>query len=981
MKLANFVRVYVLGKGVDGTVIEEFAGQTGYHIRTIPQNRFFNPVLIAAGGGYVAVVDRFGDRDLIRITDEFGGAGASAFDSNGFPDLSRDWSKIADIKSFVVRPGQISGLQILPRGTVIATVNQGNGVPTFFKGDVDGSFEQYTGMFSLPAPYDTAGNAVGRPCVLDQSQGDLIHEFLACVNDPATGPALVRVDFLRTRVTGLIGLPNGIPKGVTHAANIISVFMGDGTSVSSVYRMQLVDNSAYMTAVTAHQIPIAESTGITRTFTTLDLPHADASEYYTTTKKLNNNFQDSLSSREETVPNNAITAGGRQIDATTTQAKNDNRTPQVTSYHTDHYGPFLPVTVACQRIDNPAVRGIRDCDCIGNTTAEMLFSQTDGDMDSTQPLFRLVHSTHYDYLSDGGFTYGCTDPTTHKVIPITSGVTPLSMAIDHNSDPGKLKELPDAKVALIDTKTGLEVYAGIKPLGFNWYGGVMAGLRLSDEAQHTVHRTGCSTQIEAAMEAYDGIEVITDAVTGKVTLQQQSIVHPGAFSNAFDGRQPWALYVPRVTPGKLSVQPYDSKPVKAKDADGAFLPWWPVDQRNSAAIEIGRQSTMFYPKRTVNTNDVSFATSCQAGFFGLNWQKQRVQTGVDSQGHPVVVFQTPDSILNFRLGPMDLTPATDPTSPEVVAPEAAGQTPFTVVTGLGSHNTLKRAAIFDTDIRSWIGVEVQLNRTGVFSDGVADWVQPVAIDNGLGVPVGVGAYNASSEAIICSLDSSNTGGAFPGSAYDEGDHAGDGAFGVWQIDVFANGRPIKSIATQVTFLEQMQYMAPSEAVSRLENTFNAGGGVDPILGYHKGRVYFSGEVITEITVRAKLVNYALSVYRVGYHTISFAHQDFVTGGVLCPGKDPGFFAEANCEAACCGNVFCGSQILFGNKLYSTDPVRSIVTNTLWEGQCTWRIPDSNNPYKAKGLGVGTLIDAFLSFDLNGAMSAWAVNLRVGSSPA
>lgn len=977
-KVADFARVYVLGENSDGRVIEQFAGQTGYHIRTIPQGRFFNPIMVAAGAGYLVVVDRFGTEDVLRITDKYAGAGPEGFNEDGFPLDSVNWGGIADIKQIEVG-AFVSGVQVLPRGTLIATVPNG-GHPTFFRYDVDGDFALYNGLFTLPAPYDTIGDAVGVPCAVDQTDADSLHEFLATIRNDTDDGALVKVNFLENKVTGLVGLPQGLPYGVASVENILSVMMGDESGITSVYRMERLDNTGYMVSLNSDRlIPAPASETITKTFTTLDAPQETPEAYFGIASKLTHNFKGSLSSREEVDLDPAVAQGGRALASTTTDAKNDNRTPIQTHYNTRHY-QIGAVPVNCQRIDNPsgeALPIILDLDTLGNTVSEMLRYTSGGDPDTTKPLFRFVHGKHYDYLSDGGFTYGCVEAGSSTIIPVTSGLNPVSMAIDRSTEPGRLKELPDAKAALVDAKTGLLVYAGIKPLGFRWYGGQSAGLRLSDEARHTVKRTGCSDQIDAAIETYDGIEVLYDSA-GKVTLQQQSLLHPGTFSNAHDGRAPWALFIPRVTPGKFGVQPYDTKPLLAKDSGGAFLPWWPVGQRNNPAEEVGIQNTMFYPKRTANTNTPSFSTSGTSGFFGLNWQKERVQTGVDDQGHPIVIFQTPDSILNHRLSPMDLTPAYEPDAPETVDTGLTPpQTPFAVLPGLGQEPDLRRIAIFDTNIRSWVAVEVFLERTGVFSDGTADWVQPIASDNGLGVPVGVSAYSAASESIVCS-SGDNPVGASPGSAYDYGDHAGDGAFGFWQIDVFANGRPIKTIATQVTFPEQIQYLAPAEAVEGLETTFNASG--SSLLGYHKGRVYFSPEVITEITIRARLVNYALSVYRVGWHTINFTHQDFIAEhGVLCPGTDPGFFAGNNCEATCCGNVACTSQIFFGNKLFANDPVRPVVVNTLWEGSVTYRIPTENNPYLTKGYGVGTLINGYLQFDLNGAMSAWNINLRAGSS--
>lgn len=979
LKIAEYVRVYILGDGTKGRVIEEFAGQTGYHIRTIPQGRFQNPVAVAAGGGYLAIVDRFGAGDVIRVTDKYAGAGPGGFDEDGFPLDSVNWGGLADIAQIPVG-GFVSGLQILPRGTLIGTVNRGDGVPTFVSWDVDGTFSPYNAVFSVPAPYTASGDAVGLPCPVDQAQAQWVHEFIATLNS-AQGPALIKVDFLQRKVTGLMGLPNGTPYGVSNAGGVISVMMGDATGVTDVYRLERLDNNTFMGGIHSDRlVPKPTSAGITKTFTQQDIPGNPADEsYYDIVGKLNRRFNPgTFSSREEAVADPAIALGGRPIDATTTAAKNDNRAAVETTYTTDHY--LIPYVVPCQRITNPkggAFPTIKDMDVVHNTLGEMTLYTANGAPDSAKPLFRLIHGTHYDYLSDGGYVYGCRADGSDTVVPITSGLAAVSMAIDKSTEPGKLKELPDLKVALVDTKTGLMVYGSTKSLGYKWWGGVMAGIRIADTAADGLKRTGCSDEADSLLSAYDGIKYTQDAL-GKVSEITKDSDTPISFETDNDGRRPWNLFIPRVTTGKVAVQPYDSRPVPTKGSDGGFLDWWidTATKQKSPITEIGRKSQMFYPKNSTNTRNPIFITSCGAGFFGLNWQKQRVDGPLDGQGHPTVSFVTPDSVLNFVMGPLDLTVATEADTPENVPKGlSAGLTPFTVAPGLGEHPELTRAAIFDTDIRSWIGIEIDLERGDTISDGVASWTQPEAFENGLGVPVGKSAYNADEEAVICA-SGEHPIGAFPGSAYDSGDIAGDGSAGIWQIDVFANGKPINSISTEVSFPEQIQYLAPAEAQDILNSTFNAEGTASPF-GHHKGHVYFSREVVTEITIRCRLVNYAFAVYRVGFHTISFAADDHMGGASLCPGKDPGFNAGNNCEAACCGNVACASQVLFGNKLFASDPVRPVVVNTLWEGSTTFRI--AHNPYKDLGIGVGTLFNAFLSFDLNGPMSGWTINLRTGSS--
>jgi len=973
LHVADFVVAYVLGDGPEGRVIEQFAGQTGYHIRTIPSSRFTNPIAVGAGAGYLVVVDRFGAEDLIRVTDKYGGAGAGAFDDDGFPSDSIDWGAVADIRA-ISTGGRVSGIQVLPRGVLIACVNMGTGVPTFVKYDLVESYAPYNGIFTLPEPYDALGDAVGVPCLVDQTRGEWAHEFLVAIRNDANGSILAKVDFLQEKVTGLIGLPAGQPYGVVNTGGIMSVLMGDETRVTSTFRLERLDNSSFMPGLYSDlYVPQANgSTAISETFSPLDLPGVAPSNYYDFSNALNRRFGSPFAPGEETSPYSAINDGGRAIPATTTGAKNDNRTPTASSYDTAAYGPIY--TVPAQEIQNPAGAGIPDIkgvDVVHNTVAELTFYASGSQADPQKPLYRLLHGTHFDYLSDGGFTYGCRSESDDTVVPVTSGLFPVSVAIDKSSEPGRLKELPDLKVALVDQKTGLMVYGSTKPLGFRWYGGLMAGVRLTDVAQERVRRTPCSDEVETNFKLFDGIKYTQDAA-GRVSEITRDDDYQISFATANDGRRPWNLFIPRVTPGTPSVQPYDSRPVRTMDGDGAFLDWWlSPSVRANPATTIGERSRMFYPKRTPNTNDPTFATSVRAGFFGLNWRKERVD-GEDES----VTFVTPDSVLDYELGPLDRTPAYEADTPEEAETGLSTDPPlaaFTVDDGLGELPDLTRAVIFDTDIRSWLGFEVKLDRTAVFSDGAANWTQPDAYENGLGIPVGITPNLFSSYCYSVSLGR----GAAWANAYDYGDTAGDGAAGVWQIDLLANGRPINSVATKVTFAEQLT-MAPEEAQELLQATMQASGGVDPGVGYHKGKVYFSSEVVTSITIRARLVNYAFGVYRIGWHTLSYDHNDFIGDGPsLCPGADPGFYAGNNCEASCCGNVACLSQVQFGNKLFASDPTRPVVINTVWEGAVTFKIPTANNPYQALGLGVGTIIDGYLEFNLNGPMSGWNVNLRSG----
>ncbi len=190
---------------------------------------------------------------------------------------------------------------------------------------------------------------------------------------------------------------------------------------------------------------------------------------------------------------------------------------------------------------------------------------------------------------------------------------------------------------------------------------------------------------------------------------------------------------------------------------------------------------------------------------------------------------------------------------------------------------------------------------------------------------------------------------------------------------------------------------------------NDGGGVDPIVGMHFGKVYFCDTDVTEITIKARLVNYALDVYRFGTKTIQYViTSDETTGAIPGPpgdynanilgyrspviqsftvnnsliqrftfGADPGWNWGNNCEAFCFGNLNCGSVVFQGSKLCSADPVDATVRNVLWEGLATYNIPSTNDPYTPNGLAIGKYLNCYFEFQLNGGLFNYDINLRAG----
>lgn len=1000
-QLAEFVRVSILGDKNGRKMIEEFEGATGYHIRTIPAyRRYFNPVAIGAGGGQMVVVDRFGAGDVLRVTDPKSNAPSNAFDTDGFPVDSFDWSSvqdslainIADVMAVQGVAGVgtfVRGISILPRGFMIALLDGG-----FMVWDIIQQYPQHCRIFPLPDAFQ-GFTFNGNPGAFNQLKTASVYYATAPANSPEGASCLLFLNYVKGTVDYAIPGPDAPVIAGTLCGEVASIWTAtDHVNCDQVTRLQFSELNYFGSGpISQRTLPDPKDKTVNTTFNVLDDSTDPA-------------FLDFINRGPGKVilsPTEESTTGGGTgrplASPASTTALNLGRTSVVGIIKSSLPLAGSQVEIRAKIVATNPADLVRAAASLFNTVVEMNTLPTDlSNDDVKKPLYRLIHGTNFDYLSDGGFVYGCfsapdQDHPNGSVTPVNDAMFPISVALDRSNEKGRLKEPPDAKFALVDVKTGLILPEDpIKSLGRNIYAGSFACLKtvLQNSLGFTrASDTPCTQVFWTEQEGIDGMHrAYADPANAPVSLASQvqpHVITPASPTTApvtdhvppLD--TPWSCFQPRIVPPNRLMAGAAEPNWTRKDDQGGFLDGWiNASERMVPHVEVGTASQMHYPAASTNTHTPSFAASCRSGFFLLDWQKQRVDGPPDGLGHPTVSFQTPSSILETLSGPMDVTPAqTEPGVPEaVVLPIAAPQRPALLQsgTGLAPHADLRRLVGFDTNIRSWVGIEIDLERGASLTDGVAGWRQPASLENGLGVPVGPGVYNAAEEAIICGP---GPVGARAGSAYDTGDTANDGAAGAWEIDVFFNNVPATRIATKVSFPEQIQYLAPGEAQDLLNNDFNASGASD--LGFHKGRVYFSPEVIKTVTVKARLVNYAFGVFRVGFHTITFAHNDFFGGFSYCPGTDPGFNAGNNCEAPCCGNVACASQVLFGNKLYASDPTRPVVVNVLWEGSATYSIPDGNNPYLLNGMQVGYLFDVFLSFNLNGPMSGWDINLRAGSS--
>ena len=1077
--------VYILGSIAGGKpVIEVHSSINGWHIRTIPASRFLNPVLVGAGAGVVAVVERTGSYDFIRITDEYGGAGASSYDAWGFPLTTVDFTSIDDFRQIVVPTGyQVTGLKILPNGMLIAGISNGSGTYTYLKALVDtlptnvddsidsGPFEAatpYEGINVLPQPFDLIGNPVGSFSLYDVAGGDRMYQIFTAAQHPVLGGSVLCFDFIRNKVIGHFGLPQGTSViSLTQSGEIVSILVQDSTS-TYIIRAQVEQLTYFMAGNTSDKtIPPPSTYPVYHTFTPQDDPYFaniasptinDLIGYLEFSGFLNKdsayfgvNTRITASNQVETTSGihlgsvsyvlNLLLSGGR-IDSS-----NPN-TPIVTTppelpYTPD--GPFTKITATDSTTISDGRSGISAVyttsfggSSRGNTSypvikiasspvsksyqpqyiegtdgvvTEMYAKRLDNKIDISKALFLSLHNDYYDWLSWGGFTYGCTSGTVTTAQ--TSGIIPISLATDTSGELGQHKDLPDLKVVIYDYKTGLIIYREPKPQGFTVFGGFYADLALPS----TISQSSCGISTDSEATLLDGIDRPSDtspvpsdennyypvlATQETSTVDAVPVVAWDITSDPDpwgDYNYPWQMFVRKASStGVINVTPKLSSWTTKSRQFTDIMPWW----RNlTNPCVVTSVLNMFYPP---NGTVAAPTLTCSAlsGFWFLG-----LPLDTDTFSIPNAISNTILQVTTSDAQNIDPILGGTVEIPEVIAPADA----WNSITIPGDDNTHTRGVVIDPGIRSWVAVELQLNRyNGAENDGQVAWLEPETRAGLLGLNVGSAAISDIIGADPKSILYPYCGGIVPGDVYSTGFEALGGASGAWEYQIYINGALAKTVATPVTYTGQITGMAPTDMQSSLLAAFNAAGSVDPVVGLHFGNVYFTPDIVKTVMVKVQLVNYAVDVIRYGVKTISYVEtQDNITGSIPAQpgnidatilgykpnvgtttqvngktidnfsyGKSPDFYTGNDCSALCSGNVTCASFVGEGQgKLCTNDPISASVRNVLAEIVATCNIPDSNDPYLAQGLGVGRYINAYLNFNLNAGLFNYNINLKSG----
>jgi hypothetical protein len=471
---ADALLVYVLGKiaDVQDKQLDIYSGVNGYHIRTIPGKRWRQPIMVGAGASLVVVVDRFEDYDQLRFTDEYGGATTIGFDSDGYPLDSVQWDTLTDLYTYNIPIGyRVSGISITSWGMCIANIQGVDGKATFIMIDATGHcglesvFKTHDqGLINFKDPYCNLGQILGPSCQLSHNPSEDMFWNLWLVSGVEDN-AVMAVDSITGEVKGLQGLPTSpTPMSAVFSNNIISVLCGENGVGSVLYRFNVDPKHGANQFILrgAESTPGPTNQTITYAPSFRDdpkqesLPESKLPKYLEKAAKINE------SSKVEAVPS-TFEDIPRYPDGKSSQTLNEDRVSATTTIAAPMYDNH---SVDATKIDLPADLGVLQIVGAYGTIAELF----DRGGDPTKPIFRLVHGTSYDFIVDGGFSYGCST-SSGEFQGVTNGLIGESIAVDKKYTLGTLRGL-DVKAALIDSNTGNIIFREPKPQStYRVYGG------------------------------------------------------------------------------------------------------------------------------------------------------------------------------------------------------------------------------------------------------------------------------------------------------------------------------------------------------------------------------------------------------------------------------------------------------------------------------------------------------------------------------
>lgn len=970
--------VYVLGdiKNSDDTTtryLEQHSGINGYIIRTIPaERRWTNPVLVGAGKQRLAVVDRSEPLDTIRVTDKYVGADPALYDSDELYDTI-DWENLEDAFSLPMPAGWlVKGLTITDGDVLIATLDDQSGEETtrYYTYDFQG-FDLYTGHKELPKPFKM-GTAAGVPCQYNSLSAESMTLFAMAANrvdDTSAGVAIV--DFARNEVQATASLPTGWePVSVTAAQNIVNVLAKNAADSHKIFRYFFEPRQNFSGNTS---MPPPDPSTVTKTFVEQDIVGAIFDE------GLRQHDPDTFGDIEPVYKENRTQ--GRSIAQAQTDDLNENRADatedftlvEATENNTRTRVASLTV------IDIEDTSKIKSADCSQNSTTELYTKEDgEGEIDDTQIVWRMVHGTFYDWLSDGGFSYGCGDDSgpAHET---TSGIRGVSLACDLNTELGAVKDFPDMKIALIDSDTGYFIYRYPKPLGKKVFGGGFLHASPQDET-----RTICTTKLEDIAEQIDGVSrslsvlqyaygtSIGDSIISTDYLTK-SAEHPSKFSNLLDINFPFSYFKRRTK---------EKTPITAKLDINYWSTYRLIPQVNGLGdpVEDGRGNQFLYIDGTKiaefdGLTDPSSTSLTQTLFLdalGLNAAlptpaRAPALTSLVSTGYFVpnmaieakeddtgATLELSDAIQARSFSPLEQTVAQKlsvadgvVSDPDTTVSSPGAQTPYAVIQ---INERLKGIVIpSSTLVKSWIRAEFgfptvstilgigsatpDISSNPTFLEGAQGsvWRSDAWYDNGLGTLI---------DSILLNTPFSNS----PVHVYDSGD----------MLNLRIDGDPappsprgvvltISNISINGTVTETDQDLAPID-INYAFDTLPFGDNIStvPVIAVSSGI-----DLVTQISFKARM-DWQEQVSKM----ITYIYNPVDNPK---PGRWDGFYTNAPGV----NHGLLRDQV---NDLTYRGTPRNIFV-PIWEGVITVTMP-SSTPYKTKSLLYGHCMDVAMQFSFN-----------------